>query len=659
MDTDRGLHPQSPKIAIFFMPFGIVEYPHLGTGLLKACLQQHGFHCDLFYYSIEFAQRIGWDVYSFLEGNASPVLMGERVFARALSDNIPDLEDYFHDILKPALRGVDNGFVFNRDVYLDRLKLLHTIEDGIPDWLDELSERPDLSRYQVFGFSTSYEQNVASLALAKRLRRRFPGRPIIFGGANCMADMGVGLLRNFDFIDYVATGESERVLVGFLRWLADPDANPFPSKGLLSREQVLAGVTDVESDVVLDLNTLPMPDYDDYFTALHQEDGWKRHFFALVVEGSRGCWKAKKEQCLFCGLNGSHNAYRYKNADRFIEELDYLCQRYHAKYLMASDNILSPVLFSKAIPKLADRRPFEAMWQEVKVGLSYRQLDVLRRSGIRYLGAGIESLSTPLLRLMRKGSTALKNIHFLRMATELGMEVVWHVISGLPGEKPENYDDMAILMTKLVHLIPPKQIVRISIDRHSPLYLEAESFGLELEPSRAYRYIYELGIDRIAEFAYCFQDQHEFGECISVMGPPLYTGKAQRALNAWVREAVRSRLGFTDDGTCLAVHDQRYDRNITRDYRGLSREVIGVLKEPRSMDEVTRRIFGSQATSEQISSVESELADLVDADFVLEEEGQYLFIAIDYAIRERCLAEHTDNFFLKALRTNRPYSFDG
>jgi ribosomal peptide maturation radical SAM protein 1 len=646
------------KVALFYMPFGIVEYPHLGTGLLKAALEREGIACDVHCLALDFARQVGREIYSFLEGNASPMLLGDRIFARALSENVPSMRTFYEDVVRPAVRGVDNALVYNRAAFLRQVMVMEEVEERALEWLSALCSTTDYSGYDVLGFSTSYEQNTASLALARRLREVYPDTPIVFGGANCAGDMGLGLLRAFPFIDYVATGEAERSLVALVRWLADPVRHEFPSRGMLASAMPRQVAEAVEADVIADLDSVPVPDFDDYFAKLQEDPHWRRHFYALAVEGSRGCWKARARQCLFCGLNGADLGYRSKSGERFVAELGFLCQRYGAKYVMATDNILSPRLLAKAFPQLAVERPYDVMWQEVKVGLRRAQLEVLRAAGARYLGAGIESLSTPILRLMRKGTTALENVHFLRMATEMGFDVTWHVICGFPGEREEHYREMAGLMGKLLHLIAPKQMVRITIDRHSPLYREAQSFGMRLQPSKAYDYIYDLTRSSIAGFAYCFQDVIAGDGGAAPMGPPAYAHVARRVVDNWAADGGSSRLGYEDDGLRLIVQDDRGGQQTVDSYRGMTRSLILAALDPIAGAALVARLLDEHPKCSQCQ-IEDELGELVERSYVIEDSGQYLFIGVDYAVQRRYCERDSDNFFLRALREGAPYRYDG
>ena len=53
---------------------------------------------------------------------------------------------------------------------------------------------------------------------------------------------------------------------------------------------------------------------------------------------------------------------------------------------------------------------------------------------------GIESLATPTLKLMRKGTTAFNNIRFLADCAVEGVKPVWNLLVGFPGELAETYE---------------------------------------------------------------------------------------------------------------------------------------------------------------------------------------------------------------------------
>jgi len=165
---------------------------------------------------------------------------------------------------------------------------------------------------------------------------------------------------------------------------------------------------------------------------------------------------------------------------------------------------------------------------------------------------GIESLSTPILRLMRKGTTALQNIQFLKWARAVGLRVVWNLLMGFPGEDPAEYSRMAEMVPALVHLQPPDGPARIRLDRFSPYFEEREALGVcNVQPADVYRYIYPFPEEDLEQLAYFFDYDYLDGR-----GPWAYVRPLAEALAAWQEKADAS-LTYTRSGETLLVRDAR------------------------------------------------------------------------------------------------------
>ena len=91
------------------------------------------------------------------------------------------------------------------------------------------------------------------------------------------------------------------------------------------------------------------------------------------------------------------------------------------------------------MPELASRSLGVSLFYEVRPNLGKEQLRRLRDAGVRHIQPGIESFSDPVLRLVRKGTSALQNIQLLKWCKELGIEPIWNLLWGFPGEPPEEY----------------------------------------------------------------------------------------------------------------------------------------------------------------------------------------------------------------------------
>jgi magnesium-protoporphyrin IX monomethyl ester (oxidative) cyclase len=134
----------------------------------------------------------------------------------------------------------------------------------------------------------------------------------------------------------------------------------------------------------------------------------------------------------------------------------------------------------------------------------------LASAGVRWLQPGIESMHDSLLRLMKKGNTALINVQLLKWAREFGIQVFWNFLVGLPGECGEWYAEMVAWLPLIAHLQPPTEETRqVRFDRFSPYYERLQEYGLTLVPQRTYSYIYPLDAQRLKDLAYSFEEVGE------------------------------------------------------------------------------------------------------------------------------------------------------
>ena len=106
----------------------------------------------------------------------------------------------------------------------------------VPGFLDTAAADLLSGRPRIVGFSTVFQQNIASLVLAKRLKELDPSLTIIFGGDNCDGPMGVALHASFPWVDIVVRGEGEHVLVALAEDLLN-GRSIRPQPGLCYRER--------------------------------------------------------------------------------------------------------------------------------------------------------------------------------------------------------------------------------------------------------------------------------------------------------------------------------------------------------------------------------------------------------------------------------------
>ena len=527
-------------IVFVVMPFADVGRPAIGVSLLKSAARDAGFSAAIHYENVRMAERMGVDLYQKVSSGFPPeMLLGEWFFADDLfGDEIPPAEDYVEQILqRGAPADVIDGVIAARA--------------GRQDFLDRAARRiADLSP-AVVGFTTTFHQTCGSLAVARRLKAMPHPPVIVFGGANCEGEMGLQLLRSFDWIDYICCGEADLSFPALLGHLLRGE--PAPEKGVL-RQGHSTSVS--VSEAIQDLNTLPYPDYHDYFAELEKTTIGRDGAYHVIVETSRGCWWGAKHHCTFCGLNGETMAFRSKTPERAFDEIAGLCRTYGAGRVGCVDNILDMRYIDTLFPRLADSGLQLELFYEVKANLRYDQLLRMHRGGVRQIQPGIESFSDAVLRLMDKGVTGFQNIQLLRWCEEIGIECAWNVLGGFPGESPADYAKMADLVPLLTHLNPPCSCGRVRLDRFSPFHARAGDYGFRnLRPARAYFFVFPLGRQDLSRLAYFFDFDYDDGR-----KPFEYLEPLQNAVARWWRARSsdnRPALVAEFDGDEVRVTDTR------------------------------------------------------------------------------------------------------
>jgi ribosomal peptide maturation radical SAM protein 1 len=142
----------------------------------------------------------------------------------------------------------------------------------------------------------------------------------------------------------------------------------------------------------------------------------------------------------------------------------------------------------------------------VKANLNRRHVERLAEAGVCRIQPGIESMSDRVLKLMRKGTTALRNIQLLKWCKEFGIEADWNVLYGFPGENRGDYQEMLNLLRTIRFLGPPSGCGPLRLDRFSPYHSKPEDFGIrDVRPLAVYRYLYPVDEQQLAKIAYHFE----------------------------------------------------------------------------------------------------------------------------------------------------------
>lgn len=486
------------RIALINMPFSRVELPSLALTQLKArldALLQGRTESRILYLNMDFAAWLGADLHGALLDATMNTGVGEWFFRQAAFPEQPDnAEEFFA-----------RAFAGQRRLRERLKRAVAAKREELPAFLDALIERHGLEQEELVGFTSMFSQNVASLALARRLKQRRPALLTALGGANCEAPMGPELLRRVDWIDFVFSGPA---LVSFPRvvgHLLDGEAAACDAvPGVFTHGNLEAGVAPLGEELSIDT---PVPlDYDDFLADYDLAFPETPAVPSVLFETSRGCWWGEKAHCTFCGLNGLTMKYRFMGPEAAVELIRGFF-RYAPRplNLQSVDNILPKNYVAEVLPRL-DTPPSQTLFYEIKADVGEADFEAFRKARVKFVQPGIEALNTETLKRMKKGTTAFHNLALLKRCALYDVHPAWNLLVGFPGEPAAVFEKYARDLPLLTHLPAPIGVASVRFDRYSPYFTRPQDYGLKLRPFDFYGLTYPFPPEALKRIAYYFVD---------------------------------------------------------------------------------------------------------------------------------------------------------
>ncbi|UXH76374.1 RiPP maturation radical SAM C-methyltransferase [Roseateles amylovorans] len=607
------------SIILCNLPFASAKRPSLQAGLLKGLAEQAGWRCSTLHLNLDFAVLIGSERYELLCQHRGVQLSDWLFSVAAFGASAPDPDGQLLQDLPPSffteLQRLD---IDDAPAWL--LRLRHAV---VPAYVSACGQAVLAADAEVVGFTSTFQQNTASFALARWLKQAQPRIQTLFGGANFDDVMGLEYVRSVPAVDFAAIGEADDSFPRWLRAMAKgEDAGAV--EGIASRRPDGSVRYQPVGKPFERLDDLPVPDYAEYFTRAERLgffDGQAGRAVDLPVEGARGCWWGEKHHCVFCGLNAGTMKFRSKSPQRFVDEVTALTRNYRSLHIETVDNIIDMSYFQTVLPIMQQLKASWNIFYEVKSNLTPDQIATLANAGVRRIQPGIESLSSPVLKLMRKGVRGIQNVNLLRWCRYHGIRVSWNLLWGFPGEAREHYDEQRALLPKLVHLQPPDGCGRLWMERFSPLYTQRELLGVtDIRPSASYRHVYPETVD-LSRAAYFF-DYAVQGALPDETFHPIAEFIEQ--WRTWAKGTPRPQLSCQSAPGYVRITDTR-----TPDRTGayeLGDELATVyqafLDRPTSADMVAR------STGIEVGRVHEAVQAFVDRELMMQEDTLALALAV-------------------------------
>jgi len=599
---------QLESVVLVSTPWPLYSRPSIQLGALKAYLgaqfpklKVHALHVYL-----KVAESIGYELYRAI---SERTWLAESVYAALLfPERTKEIEKIFCREArgKPNLRKID----------------FKTLISQVRDGSDGLIDSVDWKRCRLAGFSICLCQLSSSLYFIKRIKQRFPNLPIVIGGS-----MFAG-----DSIDFVVNGEGELPLSQLVRHLTDSQSNKEmpPIPGIVTRETA-RDKTHVSFCQMETLNSLPSPDYDDYFHMLKTFSPQKTFFPTVPAEISRGCWwrrpegAGKNSGCAFCNLNLQWDGYRSKNPLQVVSEIDHLTTKHKTLSVAFMDNLL-PVKASREIfEQLGKLNKDFRFFGEIRASTPRRVLEAMQAAGMHEVQIGIEALSTRLLKKLNKGTTVIQNLEIMKHCEDLGIGNVSNLILHFPGSDHQDVEDT---LRNLEFALPfrPLRFVHFWLGLGSPVWQDPRAFGLRAVFNHA-NYAAIFPPDVFSSMRFMIQAYRgDLGHQRKLWQPVKKKVRAWKKAYAELHKSP-SRvpiLSFRDGRDFLIIRQKRFKGEpLTHRLVGTSRTIYLFCQKHRSLKSILTHFPGLSE-----DRVVPFLKMMIDKKLMFEENGKYLSLAM-------------------------------
>ncbi len=628
---------ESFEVCLVTMPYSDLPIPSLALGLLQSVLEKEGIKTKSIYGNLEFCEKIGYEKYFNHHDGSARNPIEEWTF---LPTVFPERNSDESDCLKALYIQSKNYRKVSQEQFE---KEIREVREAAQKWIRECAEQILSLSPRVVGCSSSLFQKMPSLALLRTIKQLNPDVITLMGGAECETVMGEAIHKHFDWVDFVISGEGEDLIGPLIKQIFEQgrlipiDTVPI---GVFAPLHRISKYPELEGEhrywaVAESFHEQVIPNFDDYFNTLKRlPDISRRVRPTLPVQASRGCAHGI---CRFCGLNAPQMPCRYRSYTDVLKEMHTLSGRYKVQHFEFLDNMLEKRYFDNFLPSLVEGGAPYKIFSEIRSNIDKKDFELLRRAGITMCQPGIESLHTSALQGMRKGVAAWHNIQTLKWSRQYGIRIYWSILFGLPDDVDTWYGEMAELIPALMHLEPPKGLLRIEYHRNSTYFENPDQWGLKLRHYPIYDHIYPFNAQSVSNLSYAFEDTFSVTINENPMMKLLFRRKGLSLLSNKVREWIHDFHGNTpqslfmeDTGEGILIHDTRHiAKEPLIELTGLKAEIYRICdKAVKELDLHETLIAGGETLEDILNA----LKFLISHHLLLKVDQRFIALALDKSV---------------------------
>ena len=263
------MHNKSKKILLIALPFADISIPSIQLSVLESYLSKRDIDVKSRHLYLKAAEIYGVNNYKYLINFPNNPYSAQIGFIKYVFPK--HWIKIQNEINKLLFQKKENKFNldFNLEEYLIKTEMFY-------NWF---FESIDWQSYDIIGFSINYGQLLPSLAISKKIKEINSNKKIVFGGSTTISNLGMALLKSFNYIDFIISGDGEEALY----MLASDYENYKSIPGLIHRknEKIV-----FNSPKHFNINNLPILTFDSFYHELDLVSEKLRQnfdYFASVV----------------------------------------------------------------------------------------------------------------------------------------------------------------------------------------------------------------------------------------------------------------------------------------------------------------------------------------------------------------------------------------
>ncbi len=301
------------------------------------------------------------------------------------------------------------------------------------------------------GISAMTAQVSNALEISQFIKNRCPDLPIIWGGVH--PSLFPAQTSKDPLVDFVVYGEGEETTLELIRELEKKSPKFHDIKGL-----AYDGSVNPPREF-MDINKLPFLNHDLLDLRFYLErpvpiifsDNEKIR--KLVMLSSRGC----PYRCTFCINKVTGSGWRAQNADRFLDEFEFIVDKYKLDMIRPLDEnfFVNKKRAEEIIRKMKERK-IDVKWgTNIRANYfreNYVTVDFakeLKSVGFEFATMGAESGSNAVLKTLKKDITTEDLLNSAKVCAKSGIIPVYSWMIALPGKTIEEMKTNIVIMRQI------------------------------------------------------------------------------------------------------------------------------------------------------------------------------------------------------------------